>query len=87
MNEPDGINGRDNAQSARANYRALDYWIRTYCTPGQPGPGVAEYEHASAMAALSDLKRLLRFGAVVDFVELSASYCKISDVYKEPDPP
>lgn len=81
------INGNDSLATACANYRALDYWIRTYCTPGKPGPGVAEYEHASAMAALNDLKRLLRFGAVVDFVELSASYCKINGAYKQSKPP
>lgn len=87
MNKSDGIYGKTGGASARGEYRALDYWIRTYCTAGKPGPGVAEYEHASAMAALSDLKRLFRFGSVVDFVELSASYCKISDAYKESGPP
>ncbi len=84
MKDPNGdIIGGTGARSAHAEYRALDYWIRTYCTPGKPGPGVAEYENASGMAALSDLKRLFRFGAVVDFAELSATYWKVTGSYEK----
>jgi|GEM_PF-2901913 len=78
-------NAKDSTATARATFPALDYWIRTYCTPGILDATATEYARTSEAAALADLKHLLRFGAVTDFVELSATYCRVAGACDKPD--